>query len=172
MASEDEIWQPSLPFSRGHESQSGFILVVEPTREWYSSPGTHLMLKAGRDWAYCGAYLRDWGVALHAEWLHGVVFESRLVRQPTEGCTIAIQMCTHSGCKGTKNHFHMLQYQDHQVELRKSLGCPKCTEELRGLDILMRSQWQLKVINAGPLLLDFLFFVHTVNTLKPSRISI
>ncbi len=87
------------------------------------------MLKADRDWPYGGSYLRDWGVDLRAEWLHGVVFESCLVREPKEGNGIAIQMCPRSGCKGTKNLFHMIQLQDHKVHLRKSLGRPKCAEE-------------------------------------------
>ncbi len=77
MASEDELWQPSLPFSRPHLSQSGIVFAVEPTPEWHSPPGTHLMVKADKDWPYCGAYLRDWGVDLRAEWLHGVVFKRK-----------------------------------------------------------------------------------------------
>jgi hypothetical protein len=172
MASEDEMWQPSLPFSRPHMSQNWRCVSGGHTPARHSPPGTHLMLKADRDWPYCGSYLRDWGVDLRAEWLHGVVFESRLIHQPAEGGSIATQMCTHSGCQGTKKHFHVIQAEDHQVELRKSLGCPKCAEELRGLDILMRSQWQLRMINAGPFLLDSVFFEHTVNASKPSRISI
>ncbi len=101
--------------------------------------------KGRQSWPYGGSYWRDWGVDLRAEWLHGVVFESSLIDQPAGGGSIArggsidIQMCTHSGRQGTKNHFHMIHTQDHKVELRKSLGCPKCAEELRGLDILMRN---------------------------------